>query len=101
MIVASQMQFIKGIREIAPSIGPVTVRCPRVRDRVGEGSDPIRFSSAIDASVGRQIGADSADIIAAVEKDGFFIFPCTLDQRRPEGKVRWRVPTDAAHRRSS
>ena len=28
-------------------IGPVSVRCPRVRDRVGEGSDPIRFSSAI------------------------------------------------------
>jgi putative transposase len=28
-------------------IGPVTVRCPRVRDRVGEGSERIRFSSAI------------------------------------------------------
>jgi transposase-like protein len=34
-------------REIMTGIGPVTVRCPRVRDRVGEGSDPIRFSSAI------------------------------------------------------
>jgi len=34
-------------REIATGIGPVTVRCPRVRDRVGEGSDRIRFSSAI------------------------------------------------------
>jgi Transposase, Mutator family len=28
-------------------IGPVAVRCPRVRDRVGEGSGRIRFSSAI------------------------------------------------------
>jgi hypothetical protein len=32
-------------------------------------------STRVDASVGRQIGAESADIIAAVEKDGFFIFP--------------------------
>src|SRR5436309_1556552 len=28
-------------------IGPVAVRCPRVRDRVGEGGTRIRFSSAI------------------------------------------------------
>ena len=28
-------------------IGPVAVRCPRVRDRGGEGPDRIRFSSAI------------------------------------------------------
>ncbi len=28
-------------------IGPVAVRCPRVRDRVGEGAERIRFSSAI------------------------------------------------------
>ena len=28
-------------------IGPVAVRCPRVRDGVGEGSERIRFSSAI------------------------------------------------------
>ena len=28
-------------------IGPVAVRCPRVRDRGGEGSERIRFSSAI------------------------------------------------------
>ena len=34
-------------REIMTGIGPVTVRCPRVRDRVGEGSERIRFSSAI------------------------------------------------------
>jgi len=34
-------------REIMTGIGPVPVRCPRVRDRVGEGSDRIRFSSAI------------------------------------------------------
>ena len=36
-------------REIMTGIGPVTVRCPRVRDRAGEGSERIRFSSAIPA----------------------------------------------------
>src|ERR1700751_1601836 len=34
-------------REIVTGIGPVAVRCPRVRGRVGEGSPRIRFSSAI------------------------------------------------------
>lgn len=34
-------------REIMTGIGPVAVRCPRVRDRVAERSDRIRFSSAI------------------------------------------------------
>jgi putative transposase len=34
-------------REIMTGIGPVPVRCPRVRDRVGEGAERIRFSSAI------------------------------------------------------
>jgi putative transposase len=34
-------------REIMTGIGPVAVRCPRVRDRLGEGSERIRFSSAI------------------------------------------------------
>jgi putative transposase len=32
-------------REIVTGLGPVAVRCPRVRDRAGEGSDRIRFSS--------------------------------------------------------
>ena len=34
-------------REIMTGIGPVPVRAPRVRDRVGEGEERIRFSSAI------------------------------------------------------
>jgi putative transposase len=34
-------------REIMTGVGPVGVHCPRVRDRVGEGSQRIRFSSAI------------------------------------------------------
>src|SRR6202140_2081288 len=34
-------------REIMTGIGPVAVRCPHVRDRGGEGSERIRFSSAI------------------------------------------------------
>src|ERR1700730_2320997 len=32
-------------REIVTGIGAVAVRCPRVRDRVGEGGEHIRFSS--------------------------------------------------------
>jgi hypothetical protein len=34
-------------REIVTGIGPVAVRCPRVRDRAGDGGERIRFSSAI------------------------------------------------------
>jgi len=34
-------------RKIMTGIGPVAVRCPRVRDRVGEGSERIHFSSAV------------------------------------------------------
>lgn len=34
-------------REIVTGIGPVAVRCPRVRDRVGKGAERIGFSSAI------------------------------------------------------
>ena len=34
-------------REIMIGIGPVAVRCPRVRDRVADGGERIRFSSAI------------------------------------------------------
>src|SRR4029453_13047301 len=34
-------------REIMTGIGPVAVRCPGVRDRVEQGAERIRFSSAI------------------------------------------------------
>ena len=34
-------------REIVTGVGPVAVRCPRVRDRSGTGEDRIRFTSAI------------------------------------------------------
>ena len=34
-------------REIMTGIGPVAVRAPRVRDRVGTGERRIRFSSAM------------------------------------------------------
>src|SRR3989440_2267550 len=34
-------------REIVTGIGAVAVRCPRVRERVGEGGEHIRFSSTI------------------------------------------------------
>ncbi len=38
-------------REIMTSEGVVAVRCRRVRDRVGEGSERIHFSSAATAIV--------------------------------------------------
>jgi transposase-like protein len=34
-------------RKIVTGIGPVAVRCPRVRDRAGTGEERIRFTSAI------------------------------------------------------
>jgi putative transposase len=34
-------------REIMTGVGPVAVRCPRVRDRAVEGAERTRFSSAI------------------------------------------------------
>jgi len=34
-------------REIMTGIGPVAVRCPRVRDRTADGMERVRFSSAI------------------------------------------------------
>jgi putative transposase len=34
-------------REIMTGIGPVAVRAPRVRDRIGSGEERLRFSSAI------------------------------------------------------
>jgi putative transposase len=34
-------------REIMTGVGPVAVRCPRVRDRVGQAAERIRFWSAI------------------------------------------------------
>src|SRR6202166_1958629 len=34
-------------REIMTGIGPVSVRCPRVRDRAADGGERIRFTSAI------------------------------------------------------
>lgn len=43
-------------REIVTGIGPVAVRCPRVRDRVGDGSERIRFSSAILPPYGQRSG---------------------------------------------
>jgi putative transposase len=34
-------------RKVVTGIGPVAVRCPRVRDRAGTGEERIRFTSAI------------------------------------------------------
>ena len=60
-------------REILTGIGPVAVRCPRVRDRVEQGCERIRFSSAI---LGSDEGLQSDDdnrlgeVVRAKEKIG-------------------------------
>src|SRR5213595_1559934 len=51
-------------REIMTGIGPVAVRCPRLRDRVGEGSERIRFSSAIVPPYARR--SKSLDVLIPV-----------------------------------
>ena len=47
-------------REIVTGIGPVAVRCPRVRDRCGSGEERIRFTSAILPPFGREPGGPTS-----------------------------------------
>jgi hypothetical protein len=49
-------------RTIMTGLGPVAVRCPRVRDRVSEGGERIRFSSAILPPYARRSKSCTADI---------------------------------------
>ena len=49
-------------------IGPVAVRCPRVRDRVDEGSERIRFSSAILPPYARRSKSLEMLVASSVEK---------------------------------
>jgi hypothetical protein len=60
---AASVWSVMGIpeREIMTGIGPVAVRCPRVRDRVGEGSERSSPSA-------RSIRADTwfRDVLAGV-----------------------------------
>ena len=58
-------------REVMTGIGPVAVRCPRVRDRVGEGSERIRFSSAILAALRAPAAKSSGD----------WVQPCSITTR--------------------
>jgi hypothetical protein len=66
-------------REIMTGIGPVAVRCPRVRGRVGEGSERIHFSSAILPPYARRSKSleDAAQCLLV-------IIGAT-----PEGKIQW------------
>ena len=100
-------------REIMTGIGPVAVRCPRVRDRVGEGSERIRFSSAILPPYARRTksldvllpvlylrGVSTGDfeevLIALLGKDAANLSAVTTgDSRRPGRRImsRWRSAT--------
>jgi hypothetical protein len=51
-------------------IGPVAVRCPCVRDRVVEGSERIRFSSASRAAF-RRATRHARNYAAPTRTDGF------------------------------
>jgi hypothetical protein len=51
-------------REIMTGIGPVPVRAPRIRDRVGQGETRIRFLSAILPSYARRSKSLSARCLA-------------------------------------
>ena len=51
-------------REIVTGIGAVAVRCPRVRDRVGEGGEHIRLAPS-------GVFLDTLFIMALAVTDGF------------------------------
>ena len=70
-------------------IGPVAVRCPRVRDRVDEGSERIRFSSAILPPYARRSKSLEVLVASSVEKlflyavdDAFFGRPAKILRNR-------------------
>ena len=65
-------------REIMTGIGPVAVRCPRVRDRVGEGSERIHFSSAILPPYARQ--SKSLEVLIPISTSR--AFPPATSRRR-------------------
>jgi putative transposase len=61
-------------REIVTGIGAVAVRCPRVRDRVGEGGEHIRFSSTILPPYARREeprGADPDSLLKGISTGDF------------------------------
>ena len=51
-------------RTMLTGIGPVTVRRPKVRDRVGTGEERIRFSSRLLPRPALPVGACAADALA-------------------------------------
>jgi hypothetical protein len=53
-------------------IGPVAVRCPRVPDRVDEGSERIRFSSAILPPYARR--SKSLEVLVASSVEKLFLY---------------------------
>jgi len=96
-------------REILTGIGPVTVRCPRVRDRVGKAAERLRFWSAILPRYARRTkslevlipilylkgistGAFEEALIALVGKDAGGLSAATISRLKEawlEEHVRW------------
>ena len=86
-------------REIMTGIGPVAVRCPRVRDRTADGGERIRFSSAILPPYARRSkslevlipilylkGISTGDFEVAIEPACVFVYPCLLQTRDGRGR---------------
>src|SRR5437868_12501065 len=96
-------------REIMTGIGPVAVRAPRIRDRVGTGEERIAFSSAILPPYARRSksldvlipilylnGISNGDLeqalVALLGKDGGGLSPSTVARLKDawsEERVRW------------
>ena len=76
-------------REVMTGIGAVAVRCPRVRDRVGEGGEHIRFSSAILPPYARRskslagVGASAISRPNATFTSGSTASMCKPGSRKP------------------
>jgi hypothetical protein len=50
-------------REVVTGIGAVAVRCPRARDRAGEGGERTAFCMALNCKVSRVIKRPSARLL--------------------------------------
>jgi hypothetical protein len=77
MRVAPKAQAAEFAANILPiirmtGIGPVAVRCPRVPDRVDEGSERIRFSSAILPPYARR--SKSLEVLVASSVEKLFLY---------------------------
>ncbi len=73
-------------RKIVTGIGPAAVRCPRVRDRVGEGAERIRLSSAIVPPYARR--TKSLEVLSRSSTSGASLPATSRDRAARQGRRR-------------